>query len=111
MQKTIKAKVRGLSKYYVSGLELLEIWVLKVDADEMPYVEGKRVPVNLKLEQDKYEAGLRSTRKNKFIWLCPDLKDIRGEKVSLSEVLNKSGIEKNSNVYLTIRDRNITVKR
>lgn len=110
MGKSIKAKIRGLGNFYASGLERLEIWIHKNDAGELPYVEGKRVPVTVQFLQDIYEGGIRATSNHKYIWICPDLRESNGEKTNLSIVLKKYKMKKNDEIYLSINNRVITIK-
>jgi hypothetical protein len=89
MATKVPGKVRGLSQFYVGGLERTEIWVNKKQADCLPFVEGKRVDIELLISSHRYRAGLRSTSPNPYVWICPDVKDQYGSRTNLAQVLKQ----------------------
>lgn len=94
-------KIRGMGKYYVeSGLEIVEIWINKSDAEGMPYALGERVTINLIIGTKMFTAGLRATEGTLYVWISPDLVDDDGYAVSLAEVLQEHGFQKNEVVTL-----------
>ena len=103
--------IRGLSQYYVDGLERMEIWVNKKNATPLPFQNGSRIPIRLKIGDSYYEAGLRTTSSLDYVYICPDLRDIQGQKISLSRVLTNSDFEKNQKVYLDVMGNLVQMRR
>jgi hypothetical protein len=94
--------VRALSNHYADGLERMEIWIKKSLASSLPFQIDKRIPIILTMGTETYEAGLRATEKTPYIWICPDLKDRRGKRVSLARVLKNNGMRKSQMVNLEV---------
>ena len=101
--------IRGLSQYYSNGTERLEIWVDKDNARGLPYVDGERMAISLKIGSQQYTGGIRSTIKNKYVWVCPDIEDENGQKDSLTNALKRGNFKKNQQVYLEVDGVLITV--
>ncbi len=91
--------------------ERLEIWIAKKKADPLPYRDHVRIPINLKIGNNFYQAGLRSKPKVFYVWICPDLLDREGRKISLASALKKAGFAKNEEVDLLINGHVITVMK
>jgi hypothetical protein len=102
MNGRVAGKVAGLGQYYASGLERIEIWINKKDARPLPYEEGERVDIELSIGSRRYRAGLRATRHNPYVWICPNLEDEHGKRTNLAEVFVQSGIEKNEVVAIDV---------
>ena len=94
--------IRGLSQYYADGLERMEIGIDKRYALPLPYQDGLRIPIRLKVGTSYYEAGLRATTPMPVVWVSPDLKDSDGRKISLARVLENNGFRKNQKVSLNV---------
>lgn len=94
--------IRGLSQFYADGLERMEIWIDKRQAAPLPYRDNTRIPITLKVGNEQYEAGLRSTPKLAVVWISPDLRDNHGSKVSLARVIINHGFSKNQRIYLEV---------
>src|SRR6266566_3359471 len=77
------------------------IWINKKDASLLPYQLGARVKVKLCVNGTTYEAGLRSTEKCPFVWVCPDMLDGAAQKVSLARVSRANNLEKNEKILLS----------
>jgi transcriptional regulator with XRE-family HTH domain len=106
----ITGKVRGSSKYCSDGLESFKIEIPKKQANGFPYQDGGRVSVNLIIANNNYIASVRSTKRNKYVWICPNLSDKGNEKTNLTKVLKDNGIEKNETVALEYEsEENMTV--
>jgi hypothetical protein len=106
----VLGKVTGLSRHYRGGVELLEIHVNKAVASELPAVEGQRVSITLSISGRRYHAGLRSTARCKYVWICPDLTDDSGDKpAKLAYVLAAAGLGKNHQVKLDVSGRHVTL--
>ena len=94
-------RIEGLGWSYVrTGLEGLEIWIEPSLAVGLPYHHHLRVPIDLTIGSQRYQAGIRSTPRNPYIWVCPDLLNSSGRKVSLAQVLAANGFYKNQPVVL-----------
>jgi hypothetical protein len=94
-------KIRGLGSHYVeTGLERVEIWINKSDAEGMPYELGERVAIELIIGSKMFTAGLRATEGTPYVWVSPDLVDDDGYEVSLAEILHENGFQKNQVVTL-----------
>jgi len=89
--------------------ERLEIWIAKKKADPLPYQDHVRVPMNLKIGNNFYQAGLRSKPKVFYVWICPDLLDREGRKISLASALKEAGFAKNQKVDLRVDGDAVTV--
>ena len=105
----IIGKIRGLSQYYYDGSERLEIWVDKDNSRGIPYVAGERIAISLKIGAQQYTGGIRSTIKNKYVWVCPDIVDENGQKDSLANALKRVNFKKNQQVCLEIERGLITI--
>lgn len=106
----IRAHVRGTGYHYRSGLEAFEIWIPKSKAAALPIILGHRVPISLHVGGTTYEAGLRSTEDNAYIWISPDLRNAKRERVALSEVLSSHGLKKNDVVHLSVDGNLLTIR-
>jgi hypothetical protein len=100
MNGRVTGKVAGLGQYYANGLERIEVWIRKGDARPLPYEEGKRVSIELIIGSRRYCAGLRATRRNPYVWVCPNLEDEHEERTNLAEVFAQFDIKKNEVVVL-----------
>ena len=82
--------IRGLSQYFVDGLERMEIWIDKKHASSLQHRDNQRISIMLKIGETTYNAGIRSTPANVYVWICSDLKNESGERVSLASVLTNN---------------------
>jgi hypothetical protein len=105
----LEGHIRGLSQHYVDGLERMEIWVNKQNAAPLPFQDGIRIPIRLKIGTTYYDAGLRATSRNTYVWICPDLKDSHGEKISLAMALINSGFEINQRINIVVKDNVVPI--
>jgi hypothetical protein len=87
----------------------MEIHVPKESSNGLPLTIGKRVEIRLVVGGALYFAGLRSTLKNSYVWICPDLLDSDQVKVPLARVLRSNNIAKNQRVKLEISGRTINL--
>jgi len=102
--------IRGLSQFYADGLERMEIWIDKRHATALPHRDNQRIPIILLIGEKRYNAGIRSTPANSYVWICPDLRDDFGKKmVSLVRVLTNCGFQKNQRVSLDIEGKTIKI--
>jgi hypothetical protein len=98
----VLGKVRGSSKYCADGSESLKIEIPKKQANDFPYQDGSHIPVNLSIGKKTYLGSVRSTKSNKYVWICPCLFDKRNKKTSLTRVLKDNRIVKNETVSLEV---------
>jgi hypothetical protein len=94
--------VRGLAQYYAGGPERQEIWINRTQADDLPYKDYQRVPIDFIIDASRYHAGLRATPRNPCVCICPNLQDDGGGNVRLAEVLRDHGLSKNQRVVLEV---------
>jgi hypothetical protein len=109
MKQKTSAHIRGLGQPYVDGLERKEIWINKRDAIVFPYQENLRIPIDLIVGNQSYEAGLRTTPNQQIVGICPDLRDNAGKKVSLARVLEDNGFGKNQEIILEVDGRTVRI--
>ena len=105
----VLGKIRGMSLFYSDGTERVEIWVPKVKARNLPYREGRRVPISLTIGSETFFAGLRATTRCDQVWICPNMTNQAGEKVRLADAL--SGFEKNESVELVVSGNAVRVRK
>lgn len=101
--------IRGLSQFYKNGLERMEIAIDRRTATPLPYRDNIRVPIRLRAGTEQYDAGLRATAKMAVVWISPDLRDNRGNKVTLAQVLKNNGFMKNRRVHLEVNGKHVTL--
>ena len=99
------AYVRGLGLFYADGTERMEIWISKKKASTIHHAYGSRVPIKLRIGNKTFDAGIRSTSKNEYVWICPDLRDELGKKIRLSEVLTNCCFHKNQKIILKLEGK------
>lgn len=105
----VVGRVAGLSNTYEDGTERMEIHVGLAEAAGLPYEVDSRVPVRLRIESETYNAGLRSKRSNRLVWVCPDLWRADGTKVRLADALRRARLPKGSRVQLRVSGNTISV--
>ncbi len=105
----MKGKVREVGGHYANGLERLEIHIDKDSSQGLPNEDGMRVPIKLVIGARQYTAGIRSTKRNPYVWICPNLTDDNNQRVSLSQALLNEEIAKNQNVELELSGNQIKV--
>lgn len=109
MTRTIRGTVREVNRY-ADGTPALEIHVPRDRAEGLPFQLGIRVPITLRLGRAEYEAGLRATARNEYVWVSPDLRTSDGSRTTLGHILTSGGIERNSEVMLVIAGHAISVE-
>jgi hypothetical protein len=101
--------IRGLSQFYVDGLERMEIAIDRRNAAPLPYQDNLRIPIKLQVATEQYEAGLRATPNMPVVWISPDLIDNHGNKVILARVLTNNGFTRNQRVHLEVNGHVVTL--
>ena len=89
----------------------MEIWIAKNLASSLPHRDNKRIPVALKIGETIYTAGIRSTPANAYVWICPDLKDAFGKRISLASALINNGYQKNQLVRLDVDGNKVSISQ
>lgn len=79
-----------------------EITIRKNQDHGLPLKHGYRVAINLLISGVTYKAGVRITGQG-IPWICPDLRDSKGQKVRLADALRRSGFEKGDKVFIVKR--------
>ena len=102
--------IRGLSQHYADGLERMEIWIDRNLANSLPNRDNQRISISLKIGETIYHAGIRSTPANVYVWICPDLINEFGKRVSLASVLANNGFLKNQTVKLDVVGKIVEIK-
>ena len=81
-------RITCIGQHYADGVEKRSIEVPKNDASGLPYEIGQRVPVALVVGDATYRAGLRATKRNRTVWISPDLRDHSGTNVRLADIIS-----------------------
>ena len=102
MTNFVNGVVRQLGQNYADGTLRLEVHVPIERANHLPLQIGKRVPVTLHVGGMEYSAGLRSTKKNKYVWICPDVYLPAGERLTLGRILTDAALCPNDRVQLAV---------
>ena len=99
-----------MSQSYADGRERLEIHVPKERAGKLPHHDGQRITITLLVGGNTYRAGIRATRDNTYVWICPDLSDQTEKKTNLATVLSQNGFKNNQSVRLIVYDKLVEVR-
>lgn len=110
MVAVVNGTIRGIAKRYVDGTEVMEIWVPSDRARGLPYTNGIRIRINLTINGQQYEAGMRATANNSYVWICPNVKTMNDKPKKLAHVLASAGFKKNDKVFLVTDGNTIEVK-
>ena len=111
MPQMITGSVRGLSQNYADGLERQEIIINKKYATSLPCKDNLRIPIKLLIATQTYDAGIRTTPNVKFVWICPDLRDINNRKISLARILKNNGFSNNQKIILEVDRKEVQISR
>ena len=110
MTSLVNAVIRGLGDHYADGTERIEIHVPSDHAHGLPYSKGMRVPVVLHVGGEPFDAGLRATANNAYVWICPNVVAKDGKTKKLAHIVASAGFKKNDRVGLAVDGRNIVLK-
>lgn len=111
MQNSIIGVVRHLGQEYADGTLRLEIHIPIEKTGHLPIQLGVRIPVSLQVGQLEYAAGLRSTKNNKYAWVCPDIYLPNMERHTLGRVLTDAKFSPNDQVRLVVNGFHIALHR
>jgi 5-methylcytosine-specific restriction enzyme A len=106
----ISGNIRDVSKKQ-DRTERMEIHIPRKYAAVVKSIDGERVPIDLRIDGERYEAGLRATERNRYIWISHDLKASDGASEKLTNVLENAGFKKNDPVILIVDNRTIVLNR
>jgi hypothetical protein len=96
----VKATIRGLGQYDVSGAERFEIHLSRAASARLMHRVGIPTALVLEVGKDRYRAELRSTEKNTYAWVSAKVFDHEGRRTTLVNVLISNGFRKNQGVIL-----------
>lgn len=111
MAPSVEGKIRDTGHSYPDGLKSLEIHVAKNKAVGVPYVLDQPTPVRLQILDVIYDAELRATSGNGYVWISPTLKSSSGKRTTLSAVLDQGGFLANEKVSLQVDGTRIVVSK
>lgn len=107
-KQTITGKVTRLG-YYRDTLPKLVITIPKSAADGLSICEGERENLQLSMNGKTYHAGIRTTSKARVLTICPDLQDIAGGEIRLTDLLLRHNIEQKATVSLSLSAEGVTI--
>lgn len=110
MTSVVNAAIRGLGNRYGDGTERIEIHVPSDNAHGLPYSHDIRVPVVLHISGEPYHAGLRATKNNNYVWICPNVKANDGTRKKLADIIANAGFKKNDRVFLVVDGMDIVLQ-
>ena len=93
-----------------TGLQPWEIWVPKATAVGLPFLLGRPSAVSLDIIGTRYSATLRSTPRNKYVWISPTVRLANGNRSTLAAALKDSFVV-NETVLLEVRNKSITISK
>jgi hypothetical protein len=105
----VHGAVRGVGTWYKDGTERLEIWINRKFDPELPNINGLPVQICLIIGQNRYDGLIRSTVKNKYIWISPTIRTLDGKRTTLGHVLPEMEFRKNERVTLSVVGKDITL--
>jgi hypothetical protein len=108
MKKRFIGRIRSEGEY-ADRTDRQYIAVDKQEALGFPFQENERVPIQLEIGGETYEAGVLTTPSQHIVYIAADLRSQEGEKVRLSEVLAESGFQRNARVTLEVDGRTVQV--
>lgn len=109
MTNLVIGVVRHLGQSYTDGTLRLEIHVPIEKASQLPIEYGNRVEITIQVGNMKYIAGLRATKTNRYVWVCPDIYLPTGEGCTLGRILTDAGFRPNDRVQLVVKELHITL--
>ena len=108
------AKVHGTVRrvnWYADGTPALEIHVPRNRAEGLPFHEGHRVQITLRFAGIEYDAGLRATERNDYVWVSPDLRSVNGTRTTLGRVvLTEGALRANDRLILVVEGHLVSVE-
>jgi|SRR6185369_4035039 len=95
--------------YYTDCLPVAVITIDKKFSEAIKAENDKRVSALLKVGEDIYNAGIRTTEKMKYVKICPDLLTINGSPARLVDALNKIGLKVKDSIKISIINNTIEI--
>jgi hypothetical protein len=111
MKNKGKGKVHGLGKNYKNGVEALEVWIQKSNADFLPYKIDEAVEIEIVINNRLYHGLLRATSDNEYVWISPKIFSNNGKRMFLANVLIENDFIKNQEITLSVDGSNITIEK
>lgn len=106
----IEGIIRGLGQVYASGEEGLEIRIERPDFAELPLEVDGAVPIGLTIDGERYEASLRATSANKYVWISAKVRNKENARLTLAQVLRDHGLSKNQRLELQALGNELTIQ-
>jgi hypothetical protein len=106
----VPARIRGQGQHYSDGREILFVDAKKIDSAAIEAADGVRRPIKLRIGRDIYQAGVRTTDRMQKVWVCSNLIDDHGQKISLAQALTENGFVKNQAVVLRVQKGMIEIR-
>jgi len=98
-QANISGRVTRLG-YYWDTLPQLVISISKDCAGDLQLRDGDRKQFSLLIDDETYQAGIRTTTRSKYVTICPDLFDSAGNQIRLADLLLRNNIQQKMTVEL-----------
>ena len=106
----IEARVRKTGRY-VGGTDSIEIHVDRRSAVGLPFVDGRRVAIALRVGDERVTAGLRATPDCGVVWISPDVYREDGTRSTLAELLGRLGFAPNDAISLAVDGHDVRITR
>lgn len=104
-------KIRGkvaCPGVYKDGVQSVEINFSKQYIDDLPIRRNARAHLSLTAKGKTYDAGIRHTDRNKYIWISPNC-FFEDEKVRLADLIFDLGFECNDLITLDFQGDAATI--
>jgi hypothetical protein len=95
--------------YYRDTLPKLVVTIPKNDAGGLSIDVGERVDLQLYLHGETYHAGIRTTPNARTLTICPDLLNVSGSEIRLTDLLLQHNIQQKATVTLSISAEGIAI--
>lgn len=95
---------------YADGKDICELYISADSSDRLPHEYGKRKPINIRIGDFIYEAGVHETREG-VVWISSVLykEGPRREKARLVDALAKIKVKKGDKVRIKLNQESIFV--
>lgn len=103
----IKGTVTSQGKY-ADKKDICELYIGADSSNRLPHEYGKRKPIDLRIANLIFEAGVHET-KNGIVWISSVLykKEPRGEKARLVDVLAEINVKKGDKIRIKSNEKGI----
>lgn len=85
--------LQTLSQTYANGLPRVEVYVCTTHTRLVPIPPpGVRVPITVVAHTGIYQGGLRDNQSVGWPYICPDLADASGKRISLAQIMHDDSV-------------------